>query len=241
MEIEPTRPVQYERVIDLLLRRTRSLTAALVSTVVVDASASEHRVQLVALEGGRLVGAGMLFRPLAAPPGLSFGNIAVEETAERAGTGAALLAALDARRDPQTAFTIAQVDADDHRSVGVAGHWGFTRTEVSVTSRLRLDDPPRPVPPPDVGVDLSPGLEFGDEDAVETMLDVSQTNPERDHAGPLTLAATGATTCVTNNADDNAGIRHVNALLGYHRTDVALFVRRELDQSPMVSPAVATV
>ncbi len=298
MDVRPARPEHHERIIDLFLRRSRSLTSALVTTTVVDETTSEYRALLVAHEGERLVGAGLLFRPRAAPPGLSIENIAVEEAAEHSGTGAALFAALDAGTPPEAAFTIAQVDEQEHRSVAVAERWGFVRTEVSVTSRLRLDAPPVPALPPGVVVDLSPELEFGDEDAVETMLDVSQTNPEREHGGPLTLAAlramapragavrptglvlrvdgrpaavtyavsargeaqvvytgvdpalrgrglarlakevlhaelaaTGVTTCVTNNADDNTGIRHVNAQLGYRRTDAAVFLRRELEQT----------
>lgn len=292
MEIRPARPTEHTGVVDLLLARFRALTAALVVEAVAGGSASRFRRVLVAVEGDDLVGTGLLYRAPTSPPGSAFENVAVERDAEGRGVGAALGAALTGGLPTWVTALIAQADRDETRSLEVAEHWGFSPLEVSVTSRLALGDNTAPALPPDVTVDRSPSLRFHDEADVERMLDVSQTNPEREHGLLMTLAAlremasdggavptgvvlrvagrpaaityaltargeaqvvyTGvdpalrggglaqvvkevlhadlaagsARTCVTNNADDNPGIRHVNARLGYQPSDAAVYLRR---------------
>jgi GNAT superfamily N-acetyltransferase len=292
MEIRPADPADHEGVVDLLLTRFRAMTAALVVEAVAGAAESGFRRLLVVVEGDRLVGTGLMYRAPNAPPGTVFEFVAVDGDAEGRGVGGALEAALGSDLPPWVTAAITQVDRDDARSLEVAGHWAFAPLEVSVTSRAELAGAAPPVPPDDVTAEVSPSLEFGDEDDVEKMLDVSQTNPERDHGLLMTLAglramaseggaaptgvvlrvdgrpaaityaltardeaqvvytgvdpelrgrglarlakevlhaelaAAGVRTCVTNNADDNAGIRHVNDRLGYRPTDAAVYHRR---------------
>ncbi len=290
MEIRPARTTEHDGLVDLLLTRFRALTAALVVEALGE-SASGFRRLLVAEEWGRTVGAGLLHRSPTAPPGSVFGFVAVDGGAEERGVGGRLAEALGRDLPSWVTAVIAQADRDDRRSLEVAAHWGFAPIEVSVTSRARLQDATPPVLPAEVTVEVSPWLEFGDEDDVERMLDISQTNPERDHGLHVTLAglramaseggaaptgvvlrvsgrpaaltyavtargeaqvvytgvapelrgrglarlvkqvlhaslaAGGTRTCVTDNAADNLGIRHVNDGLGYRPTDAAVYLR----------------
>jgi len=294
METRPAGPADHGGIVDLLLTRFRAMTAALVVEAVAGATESGFRRLLVVVEGDRLVGTGLMYRAPNSPPGTVFEFVGVDGDAEGRGVGGALEAALGSDLPPWVTAAMTQVDRDDARSLEVAGHWGFTPIEVSVTSRALLGTSARPALPADVTPEVSPTLEFGDEDDVERMLDVSQTNPERDHGLVLTLAglrgmasaggtvptgvvlrvdgrpaaityaitaldeaqvvytgvdpswrgrglaelakrvlhadlaAAGARTCVTNNADDNPGIRRVNERLGYRPTDTAVYLRRPL-------------
>jgi len=294
VQIRPARASELDSVVALLRARFRALTAALAVEAVAEGPPSGFRRLLVAVEDGGLVGTGVLRRPPHAPPGVVFEHVAVTTDAEGRGVGAALDSALGRDLPAWVTAFLAQADRDETRSLEVAGHWGFSPIEVSVTSRAQLGDPARPTLPPDVTVEVSPSLSFPDEDDVERMLDVSQTNPERDHGLVLTLAglrgmastggtvptgvvlrvdgrpaaityaitaldeaqvvytgvdpawrgrglaelakrvlhadlaAAGARTCVTNNADDNPGIRRVNERLGYRPTDTAVYLRRPL-------------
>jgi GNAT superfamily N-acetyltransferase len=296
METRPAGPADHGGIVDLLLTRFRAMTAALVVEAVAGATESGFRRLLVVVEGDRLVGTGLMYRAPNSPPGTVFEFVGVDGDAEGRGVGGALEAALGSDLPPWVTAAMTQVDRDDARSLEVAGHWGFTPIEVSVTSRAALGTSARPALPADVTPEVSPTLEFGDEDDVERMLDVSQTNPEREHGLLMTLAglramaseggaaptgvilrvdgrpaaityaltardeaqvvytgvdpalrgrglarlakevlhaelaAAGARTCVTNNADDNPGIRHVNDSLGYRPTDVAVFLRRVVDR-----------
>jgi GNAT superfamily N-acetyltransferase len=296
METRPAGPADHGGIVDLLLTRFRAMTAALVVEAVAGATESGFRRLLVVVEGDRLVGTGLMYRAPNSPPGTVFAFVGVDGDAEGRGVGGALEAALGSDLPPWVTAAMTQVDRDDARSLEVAGHWGFTPIEVSVTSRAALRTSARPALPADVTPEVSPTLEFGDEDDVERMLDVSQTNPEREHGLLMTLAglramaseggaaptgvilrvdgrpaaityaltardeaqvvytgvdpalrgrglarlakevlhaelaAAGARTCVTNNADDNPGIRHVNDSLGYRPTDVAVFLRRVVDR-----------
>ncbi len=295
METRPANPSDHGGIVDLLLNRFRAMTAALVVEAVTGADSGFRRL-LVALEGDRLVGTGLIYRAPNSPSGTVFEFVAVEGDAEGRGVGRALEAALGGDLPPWVTAAITQADRDDARSLQVAGHWGFTPIEVSVTSRAALGTSARPALPADVTAEVSASLEFGDEDDVERMLDVSQTNPEREHGLLMTLAglramaseggaaptgvalrvdgrpaaityaltardeaqvvytgvdpalrgrglarlakevlhaelaAAGARTCVTNNADDNPGIRHVNDSLGYRPTDAAVFLRRVVER-----------
>lgn len=78
--------------------------------------------------------------------------------------------------------------SDSGTSLEVARHWGFEVLQVSVQSQLDLSTVADVSLPDDVTIDTSDGLLFDDEAAVEKMLDASQTNPERDQNGPMTLA-----------------------------------------------------
>ncbi len=295
METRPSPESHGPAIVDLFLRRSPSLTAAIVTDAVCTPGAGEERRLVSLLEDGRLVGGGILYRPTAAPPGLGVAHVAVERAVEGRGGGSAVHAALEADPLSGATFLVGQVEAGERRSLDVTRHWGYEETEVSVTSRLALDGLSHPQVPPDVSADVTTDLEFADAEAVDHMLDVSQTNPERATAGATTLAqlralaaderaaapfalvlrvdghpaaislallageeaqifytgvdpayrgrglallakrllhrelaAAGARTAVTNNAEENVGIRRVNAALGYRRTGAVAFLRRSL-------------
>jgi GNAT superfamily N-acetyltransferase len=295
MDVADATPEHHAAVVDLVLRRSPSMTEALVRDTVHDPDATEERRLLTALDDGRLVGAGIRFRPRAAATGMGIEHVVVEEWAEGRAVASTLHAGLERQPLGGVTFLVGQAEADDTSSVAVARHWGYEVTEVSVTSRLDLGDTPRPLVPDDVTVEVSRSLEFTDADEVDEMLDLSQTNPERESGGALTLralrsmadrgraarplalvlrvggrpaaitlallldgeaqvfytgvaprfrgrglallakrllhaelAASGARSAVTNNAEDNRGIRGVNDVLGYRRTGAAAFLRRVL-------------
>ena len=230
-----------------------------------------------------LVGWAVTAHPVFAPAGRSFLRVLVSAEHEGHGLGSALRAAVIDRVPRGTTMLVTGVYDDEPRSLEVARHWGFSMVEHAIESELRLVDLPEPVLPDGVTLQEAPDFAFDDRDAVEAMLQRSQTNPEAEQGwvfdlaklasfvgedeapvcvlarldgvpagittgsvadGALTIsysgidptlrgrglmrlvkqrahimaARAGATVSRTHNEEHNAGIRHVNAQLGYSVT-----------------------
>lgn len=178
----------HDAIIELVLRRCRQLTPPMVAGVVRDPSLTIDRTLLVADGEGTLAGMAVQCQFPGMPSTQHTRYVVVAEQALGRGLARDLLAALDARLPAPVTDLAGTADADDAHTLAVLDHWGWQTLQTSVTSELRLDDLPDLVLPPDVSVEVSNGLTFADEPAVEAMLDASQTNPERDHNGPMTLA-----------------------------------------------------
>ena len=227
-----------------------------------------------------LVGWAVTAHPVFAPAGRSFLRVLVSAEHEGHGLGSALRAAVIDRVPRGTTMLVTGVYDDEPRSLEVARHWGFSMVEHAIESELPLVDLPEPVLPDGVTLHEAPDFAFDDRDAVEGMLQRSQTNPEAEQGwvfdlaklasfvgedevpvcvlarldgvpagittgsvadGALTIsysgidpplrgrglmrlvkqrahivaALAGATVSRTHNEEHNAGIRHVNAQLGY--------------------------
>ena len=125
------------------------------------------------------------------PPGVRLLWVLVAADARGQGRGGALHRAL-LDRIPPTATGLRTTTFDDDPVAGeVAEHWGFHRLQLSIRSSLEVTGAADPVLPPDVTVETTADLDLPDRDAVEAMLDASQTNPERATGSVMTLADFG--------------------------------------------------
>ncbi len=184
--LRPAAEVDLDRVVALLLRRCPHLNRALLEPPVLD-PATEERVLLLADGPRGPAGVGLQFHPTGLPDGLRWRSVVVDEPQLGTGLGSRLHRALEAA-STEVAAAAAEILDSDARALEVADHWGYQVTQHSVTVGLSLVGVPAPTLPEGVTADVSPGLVFADEAAVEAMHDASQTNPEREHHGSATLA-----------------------------------------------------
>jgi GNAT superfamily N-acetyltransferase len=184
--LRPATDVDLDRVVALLLRRCPHLSRALVEAPVLD-PATEERVLLLADGPRGPAGVGLQFHPTGLPAGLRWRIVVVDEPDLGTGLGGQLHRALENASAEVTAAAAEVLDIDAH-ALAVAARWGYRRTQQSVTVGRSLVGVDTPTLPSGVTAEISPGLDFADEAAVEAMHDASQTNPEREHHGPATLA-----------------------------------------------------
>jgi GNAT superfamily N-acetyltransferase len=136
---------------------------------------------LVAVDdtGGIAAWADLSFRR-GLPEHLRFAGVVVRADAEGQGLGTRLHDALLEGADAGvTAFRGAVFD-DEPRSLAVVERWGYRQFEHAFTSRFSLTDLPVPALPDELVLENCPDLRFRDSDAVLAMLDLAETNPERE-------------------------------------------------------------
>ncbi len=189
MDIHQTTAAEHDAVIELVLQRCPQSNRALIESPVTNPAATQDRLMLTATADGTPVGFGIRFHGAGLPSGLHMEIVAVASSHLGRGIGTQLHDGLTADLPNSAVALVGQVDDHDTRALASVRRWGFDTVQHSLTSRLRLTGLPAPDLPPGISVDSSPSLTFDDEAAVETMLDASQTNPERDHGGPSTLAS----------------------------------------------------
>jgi ribosomal protein S18 acetylase RimI-like enzyme len=114
------------------------------------------------------------------PAELRFGGVTVRADDEGTGVGSALHRELLASIPEGVTKMRGVVMDDDPRSLAIAEHWGYERFQYGITSRFDLSDLPEPQLSDGLTLEENPKLEFVDEDAVLGMLDVAETNPERE-------------------------------------------------------------
>lgn len=187
MDIRDPADREAEQVIALVRRGLQHISPSMVRALVTEPASAHERVVLVAVRDGEVVGAGLQFRLPEIPPTQCARYVVVAPASLGTGIARALAAELDDRLDPAVTDVTTTVDDHDEHALAVADHWGFRRLQHSLTFELDLGDLPPLVLPPHVSVELSYDLVLADEAAVEAMLEASQTNPEREHNGPLTL------------------------------------------------------
>lgn len=188
MHIREAVDADHDAIIELVLRRCRQLTPPMVASIVRDASLTVDRTMLVADGDGALEGTAVQFQLPDVTPSQFTRYVIVAEQALGRGLARDFVATLDDRLPSRVTDLAGTADADDAHTLAVLDHWGWRTLQTSVTSELPLDDLPDLLLPPEVSVEVSNGLTFADEPAVEAMLEASQTNPERAHNGPMTLA-----------------------------------------------------
>ncbi len=163
MRLEAAEPGHLDEMLRLARERCRWMEPAeLTDTFDGSLVALHHAVRAVG-DDGSLLGWGILTHRHTLPPGRRGMRVFVRRDAEGHGLGGRIHADLRAAVDP---------GAEQH----------------SVTSRADLTALEEPATPSGVTVEPCPLLRFGDADAVERMLAVSQTNPEAAHGLVMTLA-----------------------------------------------------
>ncbi|MDO9456605.1 GNAT family N-acetyltransferase [Nocardioides sp.] len=181
VELTEGEPAEVPALVDLICARVPKAPRAEVAWMWSSPAECPDLVTLVARDAnGTPLGVGRLTTPVLLPRSWAVINATVARAAEGTGVGAALYAGLLARvRDDVDQLRVT-VDADDERSVAIAGHWGFEVVQVSIESELDLVATPLPAPAPGDGVVLEDAttFTFADHDAVAAMLLASQTNPE---------------------------------------------------------------
>jgi GNAT superfamily N-acetyltransferase len=189
VDIHETTAAEHDAVIGLVLQRCPQSNRALIEAPVTNPAATQDRLMLTATDEGTPVGFAIRFHGSGLPSGLHMEIVAVAASRLGRGIGTRLHDSLTADLPDSAEALVGQVDDQDTRALASVRRWGFDTVQHSLTSRLRLSGLAEPELPAGISVDSSPSLRFDDEAAVEAMLDASQTNPERDHGGPSTLAS----------------------------------------------------
>ena len=127
---------------------------------------------------GELLGWGWIATGTHAPEGWTSIWVTVRHEAEGQGVGGELFRSLSGRRPASAVQLRSHVRSGEDRALEIAGAWGFEEEEVAIASELPLTDLPPVEIPAGVSLESCPALTFEDQDAVEAMLQASQTNPE---------------------------------------------------------------
>lgn len=127
-------------------------------------------------EDGSVLGWGWIGALHVFPPGWAMVQVFVAAQHQGSGVGSRLHAALLDLVPEGTTTLRALVREEDPRTHAITAHWGYQLVQRSIVSRLRLVDLPHPVLPE--SVTIAEGLDVPDPDAVDAMLQASQTNPE---------------------------------------------------------------
>ncbi|HEU4811022.1 MAG TPA: GNAT family N-acetyltransferase [Nocardioides sp.] len=188
MQIVPLTPDRHEQVIELVLRRCPHFDRTMVAGPLQMPGRTDHATWLVALdETGGLTAVGAQFHLVGEPEDRFIHTVVVDEPRVGNGVGGRLHALL-VERLPEHARVLTSMVSDSGTPLAVAQHWGFGVQQVSIQSRLDLSGIPAVALPADVTLETNHRLAFDDEPVVEAMLDASQTNPERERTGPMTLS-----------------------------------------------------
>jgi GNAT superfamily N-acetyltransferase len=181
-------PVGAEEVVDFLVQRTPMLDRALLRSDLDQGTARTLRVLVGRERDGALAGVGVARTSANLPAGALFITVSTRADRGGQGLGSRLFAAALAEPGDEVTRLVGCVLDGDQTSMDVARHWGFERTQTSITSACVLEDAAYVEPPEDVTVEVCDDLTFDDEESVEAMLRASQTNPEADLGMVLTLS-----------------------------------------------------
>lgn len=173
-------------VVPMMLRELTHLVPPEAALFFDDTTARDRTVVGVHDADG-LVGFGLLTHLVWQAAGDRLVWVVVAEAARGRGVGGwlhdALLQRLPERADRLRAITY----DDDPRSCEVARHWGYEALQLSIASTVDVSEAVDPVLPGGVTVETYDHVDLPDREAVEVMLDRSQTNPERETSGALLL------------------------------------------------------
>lgn len=289
-EIRAGDPSSYAPLVDLWLHRTPSLRRVEAEFPFANHDKTRYCHLRTAYVGDVLAGWGLSAQPMMFPPDFAVVNVVVAPDHARRGIGRALYDELLTTVPEGIELLGTTVSDDDPESRAIAEAHGFSVSQHAIGSELLLVDLPESAPPAGVTFEDVSDLVFPDEEAIEAMLQDSQTNPEAaigirssledfrrfrdtqdylavlarvDRAPAAIIAADiddgvlaihytgvaqayrgrnigfalkqyahrlaaerGATASYTNNEESNAGIRHVNARLGYQVVGGAYRMRR---------------
>ncbi|WP_300388120.1 GNAT family N-acetyltransferase [uncultured Nocardioides sp.] len=181
-------PAVRAEVVDVVTSRSRHAEPAYVEWHLLDRDYWPGLRLLGVREEDRLIGVGWLGQGTGNTVGWATEHVAVRSDHARRGVGTALHRALTSSLPDGTTQVRGEVDDDCDDALPAVRRWGFEPEQLSIRSVLDLTDL-RPQPAPDgVTFEESPDLRFADQDCVEEMLRVSQTNPEAKRGSVRTLA-----------------------------------------------------
>lgn len=174
--------------VELLLRGQPHLVRPEVTMLVDDATSPDRLVVGVDGDDG-LVAVGITTHLVWQVDGDQLVSVVVDPAARGRGLGTrvhtALLAGVPGRATRLRTTTF----DDDPASGEVADHWGYHRLQLSISSIVDVGDATDPVLPDGVTVETTDHVDLPDTAAVDRMLDVSQTNPERLAGGSVVTLA----------------------------------------------------
>lgn len=175
-------------VVDVVTSRSRHAEPAYVEWHLLDHDYWPELRLLGVREESRLIGVGWLGQGTGNTAGWATEHVAVRPEHARSGVGTALHRALTGSLPPGTTQLRGEVDDDCDDALPAVRRWGFEPEQLSIRSVLDLTGLTPTLAPADVTFEESPDLTFSDQDAVEQMLRVSQTNPEARRGSVRTLA-----------------------------------------------------
>ncbi len=177
---------QRSAAVPLMLRELSHLIPPEVTLYFDDTTARERTV-LAVDDGDDLVGFGLLAHLAWQSPGDRLVWVVVAASHRGRGLGGRLYDGLLQRLPDGVDRLRALTFDDDPASCEVARHWGYEPLQLSLTSTVDTSDAVDPVLPPDVTVETHDDIDLPDREAVDAMLDRSQTNPERETGTLLTV------------------------------------------------------
>ena len=184
----------YEAFIDLAVQRNPTMGPEDVGWQLMVPETWPDLRTVQALDDAReLIGWGWMATGKHAPPGRTGVWVTVRRDAEGQGVGGAIFRALAEHRPASASELRTSVRDSEPRALEVAKHWGFLVEELSIESELELAGLPPTEPAPGITLESCPELGFPDQEAVEAMLQASQTNPEAQAGGAVDLASIRAT------------------------------------------------
>lgn len=186
VEIEELGPATEPEAVELILREQPHFVRPEVTMLFDDATAPGRHVSGVRRDGA-LVAIGYLATLAWSPPSHATLRVVTARAVRGEGLGARLHHHLLQRVGQGTEQLRTVTFDDDPEANAVAEHWGYRALQRSITSTIEVTGSQPPALPPGVSVSAYDTIDPEDREAVAELLDVSQTNPERDHTGALTL------------------------------------------------------
>jgi len=140
----------------------------------------------VAHVGERLVGFAVSMHFIGSPDHQRSVQVFVSDDHAGAGVGHELHERCLAAHPVAVTDVRTRVFDGDRTAMAVARHWGYEPVQLSITSRVELDEVPAPVPPHDVTLEAIDDMRVEDQEALDALVSVSQTNPETVNSHRLT-------------------------------------------------------
>ncbi|GAA1477168.1 hypothetical protein GCM10009623_16140 [Nocardioides aestuarii] len=178
---------QRDLAVPLMLRELTHLVPAEATMFFDDATSHGRRVVGALDDAGTLVGFGLLTHLPWQVPGDQLAWVVVATPERGHGVGGRLYDAV-LQRLPERVDRLRAITYDDDTvSCEIARHWGYEPLQLSIASTVDVSSAHDPELPAGVSVETLDHVDLDDRDAVDAMLDRSQTNPERLTGSVLTL------------------------------------------------------
>ena len=195
MRLLEATPDQYDDLIRLAVERNPTMGPEDIGWQLMVPQSWPDLQTLRALDSdGEMLGWGWVATGTHSPEGWTSIWVTVRRDAEGQGVGGELFRSLSGRRPASAVQLRSHVRSGEDRALAIASAWGFEEEEVAIASELPLTDLPLVEVPTGVTLESCPELTFEDQDAVETMLRASQTNPEAQAGAVLDCANLRSTT-----------------------------------------------
>ncbi|MGH3443839.1 MAG: GNAT family N-acetyltransferase [Nocardioidaceae bacterium] len=230
MDVTPVGADRPAEMVDLIVSRCPVLDRSMVTMLVGPGEATDRHVLLARDDDGALAACGLLRDLEYLPAGWRFAYTVTRGAAAGRGVASATYAGLLDLVAPEVERLVTMTLQDDPGSFAVARHWGFEPMQLSWTSSLDITAATDPEPVDGVRFEEGDDLCFPDEDAVEAVRDGAEMHVMYSGVDPRLrghglavrtkqalhhAARAGVRTAITDNEENNLGIRRVNEQLGY--------------------------